>query len=150
METKEYRLLVLYISENVLKAGVFDNQKSVCEKTFPAEIAPAFQPGRFHEASLKLLASLDEEGINISKLNAVCTVNGQGEGMNAEEKCVSFDRKSIENGKELARNIAEGLNVSSFFIPVQHLEQERAPEENYLDDPILRCMAGQVLKKLKD
>ncbi len=79
-QENDYRILVINPASTATKIGIFDNELPVFEKTIyhDSEMIQSF-PGIFPQYEFRkqaILETLDYEGINISKLDAVCGRGG--------------------------------------------------------------------------
>ncbi|WP_373463186.1 butyrate kinase [Bacillus sp. SORGH_AS_0510] len=128
---KEYRILIINPGSTSTKIGVFDNEVSIFEKTIrhDTEVINTFKNiiEQYEFRKNTILETLDKEGINISKLSAVC---GRGgllrpiEGgtyavneMMLEDLRVGFSGQHASNlGGIIAYEIASGLNIPSFIV----------------------------------
>ncbi|WP_417899690.1 butyrate kinase [Bacillus sp. CSS-39] len=128
---KEYRILVINPGSTSTKIGVFDNERSVFEKTIRHDsetinsFASIFDQYEFRKTTI--LETLDQEGINISKLSAVCgrggllrPIEGGTYSVNDEmlkDLKVGYSGQHASNlGGILAYEIATGLNIPSFIV----------------------------------
>ncbi|MGM0834553.1 MAG: butyrate kinase [Bacillota bacterium] len=128
---KEYRILVINPGSTSTKIGVFDNERSVFEKTIRHDsetinsFASIFDQYEFRKTTI--LEALDQEGINISKLSAVCgrggllrPIEGGTYSVNDEmlkDLKVGYSGQHASNlGGILAYEIATGLNIPSFIV----------------------------------
>ncbi|WBL13668.1 butyrate kinase [Sutcliffiella sp. NC1] len=131
MNEKEYRVLVINPGSTSTKIGVFDNERSIFEKTIRHDsdtinsYATIFDQYEFRKSTI--LETLDEEGINISKLSAVCgrggllrPIEGGTYAVNdamLEDLKVGYSGQHASNlGGILAYEIATGLNIPSFIV----------------------------------
>src|SRR5574342_96283 len=77
---KEYRILIINPGSTSTKIGVFDNEVSIFEKTIrhDTEVINTFTNiiDQYEFRKNTILETLDKEGINISKLSAVCGRGG--------------------------------------------------------------------------
>ncbi|MBM7604570.1 butyrate kinase [Metabacillus crassostreae] len=131
MQVNEYRILVINPGSTSTKIGVFDNERSMFEKTLrhDAEKINTFPSiiDQYEFRKQTILETLDEEGINISKLNAVCgrggllrpieggtyTVNDQM----LEDLRNGFAGQHASNlGGIIAFEIANGLNIPAYIV----------------------------------
>lgn len=137
-----HRILVINPGSSFTKIGVFENERSVMDRTilhdagsFRENEAIAAQYGFRKKA---ILETLDEEGINLSKFHAVCGRGGllraiEGGTYLVNEEMLA-DLKSGFNGQHvsnlggiLAFEIADGLNIPAFIVdPVVVDEMEPA------------------------
>ena len=126
-----YRILVINPGSTSTKIGVFDNERSVFEKTIRHDsetinsFATIFDQYEFRKTTI--LETLDQEGINISKLSAVCgrggllrPIEGGTYSVNDEmlkDLKVGYSGQHASNlGGILAFEIATGLNIPSFIV----------------------------------
>ncbi|WP_404802048.1 butyrate kinase [Bacillus tianshenii] len=126
-----YRILVINPGSTSTKIGVFDNERSVFEKTIRHDsetinsFASIFDQYEFRKTTI--LETLDQEGINISKLSAVCgrggllrPIEGGTYSVNDEmlkDLKVGYSGQHASNlGGILAYEIATGLNIPSFIV----------------------------------
>lgn len=131
MQEKEYRILVINPGSTSTKIGVFDNERSIFEKTIrhDADIINAFNSiiDQYEFRKQTILETLDEEGINISKLSAVCGRGGllrpiEGGTYHVNEQMlhdlrIGFAGQHASNlGGIIAFEIAGGLNIPSFIV----------------------------------
>ncbi|KMJ59991.1 butyrate kinase [Bacillus sp. LL01] len=131
MLEKEYRILVINPGSTSTKIGVFDNERSVFEKTLRHDsetinsFASIYDQYEFRKTTI--LETLDQEGINISKLSAVCgrggllrPIEGGTYSVNKEmlqDLKIGFAGQHASNlGGIIAYEIATGLNIPSFIV----------------------------------
>ncbi|MFT4415655.1 butyrate kinase [Fredinandcohnia humi] len=131
MQEKEYRILVINPGSTSTKIGVYDNERSVFEKTIRHDSTELnsyetiFDQYEFRKTTI--LETLDNEGINISKLSAVCGRGGllrpiQGGTYKVNEQMlkdlkVGYAGQHASNlGGILAYEIASGLNIPPFIV----------------------------------
>ena len=80
MQQTEYRILVINPGSTSTKIGVFDNEVSVFEKTIrhDSSVINSYETiiDQYEFRKNTILETLDIEGINISKLSAVCGRGG--------------------------------------------------------------------------
>jgi butyrate kinase len=131
LQEKEYRILIINPGSTSTKIGIFDNEISVFEKTIrhDAEIINMFNNiiDQYEFRKNTILETLDIEGINISKLSAVCGRGGllrpiEG-GTYAVNETMLKDLKAGLSGQHasnlggiIAYEIASGLNIPSFIV----------------------------------
>lgn len=131
MPEKEYRILVINPGSTSTKIGVFDNEISIFEKTIrhEAEKINSFSNiiDQYDFRKATILETLDKEGINISKLSAVCGRGGllrpiEG-GTYAVNDIMLKDLRSGYAGQHasnlggiIAYEIAAGLNIPSYIV----------------------------------
>ncbi|WP_019415016.1 butyrate kinase [Paenisporosarcina sp. TG20] len=131
MQEQLYRILVINPGSTSTKIGVFENEVLLMEKTIRHS---SEEIGRFASIidqyefrKLTILESLDEEGINISKLSAVCGRGGLlrpiSGGTYAVNEEMLIDLKKGYSGQHasnlggiLAFEIATGLNIPSYIV----------------------------------
>lgn len=131
MPHKQYRILVINPGSTSTKIGVFDNEISVLEKTIrhDAEIINSFDNiiDQYEFRKSTILETLDQEGINISKLSAVCgrggllrPIEGGTYEVNQqmlEDLRIGYSGQHASNlGGILAYEIATALNIPSFIV----------------------------------
>ncbi|RDI41211.1 butyrate kinase [Falsibacillus pallidus] len=131
MQEKEYRILVINPGSTSTKIGVFDNEKDILEKTIrhDADKINSFENiiDQYEFRKEMILETLDEEGINISKLSAVCgrggllrPIEGGTYAVNEamlEDLRIGFSGQHASNlGGIIAFEIASGLNIPSFIV----------------------------------
>lgn len=131
MLNNEKRILILNPGSTSTKIGVFHNERCIFEVTLRHN---AEELQRFHSIidqygfrKRQILESLHEQGINISKFDAVCARGGllrPIEGGTYEVNDVMIeDLKSGYAGQHasnlggiIAREIADGLNIPSYIV----------------------------------
>ncbi|MFC4558755.1 butyrate kinase [Virgibacillus kekensis] len=131
MADQQYRILVINPGSTSTKIGVFENENCIFEKTIrhnSGELDEFNGVINQHEFRKKvILDQLDYEGINISKLDAVCGRGGLlrpiaggtyevNEAMLADLR-IGFNGEHASNlGGILAYEIAGGLNIPSYIV----------------------------------
>lgn len=131
MHDNEYRILVINPGSTSTKIGVFDNDISIFEKTIrhDSETINSFSNiiDQYEFRKTTILETMDNEGINISKLSAVCGRGGllrpiEG-GTYAVNDVMLTDLRSGYAGQHasnlggiIAYEIASGLNIPSFIV----------------------------------
>lgn len=131
MSHQPLRILVINPGSTSTKIGVFDNKHCIFEKTIRHNMDDLSQFRRIIDQYAFrrqiLLEQLDHEGINISKLNAVCARGGllrpiEGGTYKVNEAMLQ-DLKMSYNGEHasnlggiIAHEIAKGLNIPSFIV----------------------------------
>ncbi|AZB43488.1 butyrate kinase [Bacillus sp. FJAT-42376] len=131
MQETEYRILVINPGSTSTKIGVFDSDRPILEKTirhsteelngFPSVIS------QYHFRKAAILEAMDEEGMNISKLSAVCgrggllrPIEGGTYRVNSrmlEDLEKGFAGQHASNlGGIIAHEIASGLNIPAFIV----------------------------------
>ncbi|MEK4028869.1 hypothetical protein MKZ02_09965 [Pseudobacillus sp. FSL P4-0506] len=132
MQAKAFRMLVMYVSKEEVIAGVFHNQIAVFEQAFPYEKkTPA-------ELCLHLLASLDREGMNLSKLQVVCVPRSL-------DTTLEDGKKEVDYGVNMACYISGQLNIPAYFVVFSQLPQTRCKYSTYQGDRYLLSLAEQTL-----
>ncbi|WP_071460071.1 butyrate kinase [Bacillus massilinigeriensis] len=131
MQQSEYRILVINPGSTSTKIGVFDNEFSVFEKTIrhDADTINSFERinDQYEFRKKTILETLDEEGINISRLDAVCGRGGllrpiEGGTYSVNDSMLDdlragFAGQHASNlGGILAYEIAIGLNIPAFIV----------------------------------
>ncbi|MCZ0754692.1 butyrate kinase [Anoxybacillus sp. J5B_2022] len=131
MQEKEFRILVINPGSTSTKIGVFDNERSIFEKTIRHDTEQLQQYksiiDQYEFRKHTILAALDEEGINISKLSAVCGRGGllrpiEGGTYRVNEQMLADLRKGYAGqhasnlGGILAHEIATALNIPAFIV----------------------------------
>ena len=131
MQETQYRILVINPGSTSTKIGVFDGETAVLEKTVRHEAAEieSFSKiiDQYDFRKRTILEALDEEGINISKLAAVCgrggllrPIEGGTYAVNAEmlkDLRAGYSGQHASNlGGIIAYEIAAGLNIPSFIV----------------------------------
>lgn len=128
---EEKRILVLNPGSTSTKIGVFINDRAIFEKTIrhEAEALGSFPKiiDQYEFRKKMILEALDEEGINISRLSAVCGRGGllrpiEG-GTYSVNEAMLEDLRSGYSGQHasnlggiLAYHIAAGLNIPAFIV----------------------------------
>src|SRR4051794_26848215 len=79
-QSKNYRILVINPGSTSTKIGIYDNERPVMEKTIrhESEDIASYESiiDQYEFRKQTILETLHEEGINISKLSAVCGRGG--------------------------------------------------------------------------
>lgn len=127
----EYRILVINPGSTSTKIGVYDNEIPVFEKTIrhEADTIQSFQTifDQYEFRKNTILETLDYEGINISKLNAVCGRGGllrpiEGGTYTVNDAMLDDLRNGFAGqhasnlGGILAYEIASGLNIPALIV----------------------------------
>lgn len=127
----KYRILVINPGSTSTKIGVFDNEISIFEKTIrhDSEMINSFNTiiDQYEFRKNTILETLDNAGINISKLSAVCgrggllrPIEGGTYAVNhtmLEDLRNGFAGQHASNlGGIIAYEIASGLNIPSFIV----------------------------------
>ncbi|MEH7095134.1 butyrate kinase [Neobacillus vireti] len=131
MQENNYRILAINPGSTSTKIGIFDHEISIFEKTIRHEakkintFANIIDQYQFRKTAI--LETLDNEGINISKLSAVCGRGGllrpiKG-GTYAVNDLMLKDLQSGYSGQHasnlggiIAYEIATGLNIPAFIV----------------------------------
>jgi butyrate kinase len=128
---QEHRILVINPGSTSTKIGVFDNEISVLEKTLrhDSDVINSFENiiDQYEFRKKTILETLDLEGINISKLSAVCGRGGLlrpieggtysvNEAMLADLRAGFAGQHASNLGGILAYEIASGLNIPSYIV----------------------------------
>ncbi len=131
LHDKEYRILVINPGSTSTKIGVYDNELSVFEKTIRHDVSEldAYENiiDQYEFRKTTILETLDNEGINISKLNAVCGRGGllkpiQGGTYKVNDEMlhdlrIGYAGQHASNlGGILAYEIASGLNIPPYIV----------------------------------
>ncbi|MDP4083724.1 MAG: butyrate kinase [Bacillota bacterium] len=131
MQEKVYRILIINPGSTSTKIGVFDNEASIFEKTIrhDAIVINTFDNiiDQYEFRKTTILETLDQEGMNISKLDAVCgrggllrPIEGGTYSVNNAMLCdlrSGFAGQHASNlGGILAYEIATGLNIPAFIV----------------------------------
>ncbi|MGG5255127.1 butyrate kinase [Neobacillus sp. SM06] len=131
MPELEYRILIINPGSTSTKIGVFDNEVSILEKTIrhDAELTHSFEKmiDQYEFRKKTILETLEENGINLSKINAVCGRGGllrpiPGGTYTVNQAMLSdlrfgFAGQHASNlGGILAYEIASGLNIPSYIV----------------------------------
>ncbi|KAA0549486.1 butyrate kinase [Bacillus sp. BGMRC 2118] len=131
MQENEYRILVINPGSTSTKIGVYSDEVSIFEKTIrhDAETISSY-PNIIDQYEFRkntILEALDHEGINISKLSAVCGRGGllrpiEGGTYDVNDQMLKDLRKGYSGqhasnlGGIIAYEIASGLNIPSFIV----------------------------------
>ncbi|MGG3737929.1 butyrate kinase [Aeribacillus pallidus] len=131
MQEQSYRILVINPGSTSTKIGVFENDMAILEKTIrhDTDVINSFQNiiDQYEFRKNTILETLDEEGININKLSAVCGRGGllrpiEG-GTYAVNEAMLKDLREGYAGQHasnlggiIAYEIASGLNIPSFIV----------------------------------
>lgn len=127
----EHRILVINPGSTSTKIGVFVNDKSILEKTIRHDLTliQSFSQisDQYEFRKNTILETLDEEGINLSKLSAVCGRGGllrpiEGGTYSVNRQMLNDLQKGYAGqhasnlGGIIAYEIAEGLNIPAFIV----------------------------------
>lgn len=131
MQKQQNRILVINPKTTSTKIGVFDNDILIMEKTIlhPAEDLAKFADivSQYLFRKQTILEALDEEGMNVSKLSAVCGRGGllrpiEGGTYTVNEQMLEDLRQGYAGqhasnlGGILASEIADGLNIPAYIV----------------------------------
>ncbi len=131
MPETEYRILIINPGSTSTKIGVFDNEVSILEKTIrhDVELTHSFEKmiDQYEFRKKTILETLEENGINLSKINAVCGRGGLLRpipgGTYAVNQAMLSDLRSGFAGQHasnlggiLAHEIASGLNIPAYIV----------------------------------
>ncbi|TKD70047.1 butyrate kinase [Pseudalkalibacillus hwajinpoensis] len=131
MIEKEFRLLVINPGSTSTKIGVFDNERAVFEKSLRHDTNEINQfetiIDQYEFRKKTILEALDEEAINISKLDAVVGRGGllrpiEGGTYSVNDQMLEDLRNGYSGehasnlGGIIAFEIAEQLNIPSFIV----------------------------------
>ena len=131
MQKQQNRILVINPKTTSTKIGVFDNDILIMEKTILhtaedlGKSADIFSQYPFRKQTI--LEALDEEGMNVSKLSAVCGRGGllrpiEGGTYTVNEQMLEDLRQGYAGqhasnlGGILASEIADGLNIPAYIV----------------------------------
>jgi butyrate kinase len=131
LKDKKYRILIINPGSTSTKIGIFDNEISVFEKKIHHEEEKNNSYyniiDQYEFRKKIILETLDNEGINISKLSAVCGRGGLlrpieggtyavNETMIVDLRSGLFGQHASNLGGIIAYEIASGLNIPSFIV----------------------------------
>lgn len=131
MRELKFRMLIINPSLNSTKIGVFENEISIFEKIINHHFGEGNSYKRItDQAELRknsILETLHNEGINISKLDAVCGRGGLlrpieggtyevNEQMLHDLRCGFSGEHASNLGGILAYTIASGLNIPAYIV----------------------------------
>lgn len=131
MQQEIFRILVINPGSTSTKIGVFDNETCIFEKTIRHDVEKVAKFNRvidqYDFRKAVILDQLDYEGINISKLSAVCgrggllrPIEGGTYEVNAamlEDLRQGFNGEHASNlGGIIANEIAKGLHIPSYIV----------------------------------
>ncbi|MDL4841611.1 butyrate kinase [Aquibacillus rhizosphaerae] len=131
MLREKFRVLVINPSSTMTKIGVYDNEHCVFEKVVRHKLEDLSEYNRVMEQynlrKSEILETLHDEGLNLSKINAVCGRGGlirpiQG-GTYLVNDYMLQDLKMGYNGDHasnlggiIAHEIAVGLNIKAYIV----------------------------------
>jgi butyrate kinase len=131
LQDKEYRILAINPGSTSTKIGIFDDEISIFEKTIrhEAESINSFANiiDQFEFRKTTILETLDNEGINISKLSAVCGRGGLlrpieggtypvNDLMLKDLRSGNYGQHASNLGGIIANEIATNLNIPAFIV----------------------------------
>lgn len=131
MQEQTYRILTINPGSTSTKIGVFENEISIFEKTLrhDADVINSFENiiDQYEFRKNVILEALDQEGMNISKLSAVCGRGGllkpiEGGTYAVNEEMLTDLREGYAGqhasnlGGILAFEIASALNIPSYIV----------------------------------
>lgn len=131
LQQREYRLLVINPGSTSTKIGIFDDERSVFEKTIrhDSDEINQFESiiDQYEFRKNVILETLDHEGMNVSKLSAVVGRGGllrpiEGGTYDVNEQMLEDLRNGYSGehasnlGGIIAYEIAQGLNIPSFIV----------------------------------
>lgn len=131
MQEQKFRILTINPGSTSTKIGVFENERPLLEKTIrhEAEVLRQYKTiaDQYEFRKQTILQALDEEGINLSKLNAVCGRGGllrpiEGGTYRVNEAMLEDLRRGYSGqhasnlGGILAHEIASALNIPAFIV----------------------------------
>ncbi|PSL41118.1 butyrate kinase [Planomicrobium soli] len=131
MQEQLYRVLVINPGSTSTKIGVFDNDVLIMEKTIrhSSQAIAGFSSiiDQYAFRKQTILEALDEEGMNVSNLSAVCGRGGllrpiEGGTYSVNETMLEDLRRGYSGqhasnlGGIIAFEIASGLNIPSFIV----------------------------------
>ncbi len=149
----EYRILVINPGSTSTKIGVYDNERSVFEKTIRHDRSElhAFENiiDQYEFRKTTILETLDNEGINISKLSAVCGRGGllkpiQGGTYKVNDEMlndlrIGYAGQHASNlGGILAYEIASALNIPPYIVDPVVVDEL---------DPIARISGFEMIER---
>ncbi|WP_431190679.1 butyrate kinase [Metabacillus flavus] len=131
LQETDYRILVLNPGSTSTKIGVFDSNRPILEKTIRhsteeiSEFPTVISQYQFRKNAI--LEAMDEEGINISKLSAVCGRGGllrpiEGGTYKVNSRMLEDLEKGYAGqhasnlGGIIAHEIASGLNIPAYIV----------------------------------
>ncbi|MCI4129504.1 butyrate kinase [Bacillus haynesii] len=131
MQVKEKRILVINPGSTSTKIGVFHDDRSIFEKSIRHDEAELQQYetiiDQYSFRKQAILETLHEQGINISKFDAVCARGGLlrpieggtyevNDAMIVDLKNGYAGQHASNLGGIIAREIADGLNIPAFIV----------------------------------
>jgi butyrate kinase len=131
LQEQKFRILTINPGSTSTKIGVFEDERSIFEKTIrhDAETLQRYPSiiDQYEFRKQTILDALDEEGINLSKLSAVCGRGGllrpiEGGTYRVNEQMLMDLRKGYSGqhasnlGGILAYEIASALNIPAFIV----------------------------------
>ncbi|TFE03177.1 butyrate kinase [Jeotgalibacillus salarius] len=131
MQDQNYRILVINPGSTSTKIGIFDSETAILEKTIRHDSAVIDQFDKiidqYQFRKKTILEALDEEGMNVSKLDAVCGRGGllrpiEGGTYSVNDAMLKDLRQGYSGqhasnlGGIIAYEIAQGLNIPSYIV----------------------------------
>lgn len=131
MTEKDYRVLIINPASTSTKIGVFDNEVSLFEKTIQhdGEQLNKFtnMADQYQLRKNAILETLDMDGINVSKINAVCARGGLlrpikggtyivNEAMLQDLRSGYAGQHASNLGGIIAFEISSGLNIPAYIV----------------------------------
>ncbi|GMB07704.1 butyrate kinase [Thermolongibacillus altinsuensis] len=131
MHERSFRILVINPGSTSTKIGVFDDERPILETTIrhDTEVLQTYKSiiDQYEFRKQTILEALDKEGINISKLSAVCGRGGllrpiEGGTYAVNEEMLKDLRRGYSGqhasnlGGILAYEIASALNIPAFIV----------------------------------
>ena len=131
MTEKEYRVLIINPGSTSTRIGVFDNEVSLFEKTIQHNSDQlnqfASMADQYQLRTNAILETLDRDGINISKIKAVCARGGLlrpieggtykvNEAMLCDLRSGYAGQHASNLGGIIAYEISSGLNIPAFIV----------------------------------
>ncbi|MEH7358799.1 butyrate kinase [Priestia megaterium] len=131
MDMHEYRMLIINPGSTSTKIGVFHNDKPIFDRTirYDSQQMNQFETiyAQYEFRKNSILEALDEEGINLSKLSAVCGRGGLlrpieggtyevNQAMLKDLKDGYAGHHASNLGGILAFEIASGLNIPAYIV----------------------------------
>jgi butyrate kinase len=128
---RKYRILIINPSLSSTKIGVFENEIAIFEKNITHNIEGHISytkiADQFKDRKRDILETLHNEGMNLSKMDAVCARGGllqpiEGGTYEVNEKMISdlhsghFGEHASNLGGIIAHEIASGLNIPAYIV----------------------------------
>lgn len=131
MQEQKFRILTINPGSTSTKIGVFDNERPILEKTIRHDLETLQQypsvTAQYAFRKQTILDALDEEGLDLSKLSAVCGRGGllrpiEGGTYRVNKQMIEDLQKGYSGqhasnlGGILAYEIASALNIPAFIV----------------------------------